>query len=73
MNPRLAVFEMHHLGDAVIALPFLRAASKLFEASVICRPGTAGLLRESLPDLNVIASKNWFAGFSAVPKLGSED
>ena len=73
MNPRLAVFEMHHLGDAVIALPFLRAASKLFATSVICRPGTAGLLRESLPDLNVIASKNWLAGISAVPKLGSED
>ena len=73
MKPRLAVFEMHHLGDAVIALPFLRAASKLFETSVICRPGPAGLLREAVPGLSVIAWKNWFAAFSTPHMPGSED
>ena len=73
MKPRLAVFEMHHLGDAVIALPFLRAASKLFETSVICRPETAVLLRDAVPGLGVTAMKNWLAGFSVPRMRGSED
>ena len=71
MKSRLAVFEMHHLGDAVIALPFLRAASKLFETTVFCRAGTAGLLGESLPGLSVRHLDHW--AFSALPKLGSGD
>jgi ADP-heptose:LPS heptosyltransferase len=71
MNPRLAIFEMHHLGDAVIALPFLRAASKHFETTVFCRAATADLLRESLPGLDVAPSEHWT--FSGLPRLGSTD
>ena len=73
MKPRLAVFEMHHLGDAVIALPFLRAASKLFETTVFCRTRSAGLLGESVPGLRVIPSDNWLGVFSALPRLGRDD
>lgn len=71
MKPRLAIFEMHHLGDAVIALPFLRAASMRFETTVFCRTGTAELLRASIPGLGVVPSEHW--NFSGLPKLGSED
>ena len=73
MKSRLAVFEMHHLGDAVIALPFLRAASKVFETTVFCRAGTASLLREAVPGLGVAASENWFGVFCTLPKLGRKD
>ena len=70
---KLLVFEMHHLGDAVIALPFLRAASLLFETTVFCRSAAAGLLREAVPGLGVVASENWAGVFSALPELGRED
>ncbi|MFA7343562.1 MAG: glycosyltransferase family 9 protein [Terrimicrobiaceae bacterium] len=73
MRPQLAVFEMHHLGDAVIALPFLRAASKLFETSVFCRPGTAALLEKSVPGLHTLARKNWLAALPSPPALGQDD
>ncbi len=36
---RLLVIELHHLGDAVLSLPFLRAAQAAgHEVSVVCRP-----------------------------------
>ena len=73
MKPRLAVIEMHHLGDAVIALPFLRGASKAFETTVFCRAGTASFLGDAVPGLDVVPSENWFGVFSALPALGSED
>ena len=73
MKPQLAVFEMHHLGDAVIALPFFRAAALLFETTVFCRADAAGLIRESVPGLGVVASENWPGVFSALPGLGRED
>lgn len=73
MNPRLAVFEMHHLGDAVIALPFLRAASRLFETTVFCRAAVAGLFRESLPGLGIVPSDSWSGLFSKLTKLGPKD
>lgn len=71
MKTRLAIFEMHHLGDAVIALPFLRAASKLFETTVFCRAGTAELLGDSLSGIRIVTSEHW--NFSGLPELGSGD
>lgn len=73
MKPRLAVFEMHHLGDAVIALPFLRAAATRFDVSVHCRPGTAALLREALPPLGIAPCGSWLAALSSAPALGAND
>ena len=40
MKPRLLVVELHHLGDAVMSLPFVRGASTRFEVHVLCRPDT---------------------------------
>jgi ADP-heptose:LPS heptosyltransferase len=40
MKPRLLIVELHHLGDAVMSLPFVRGARERFEVHVLCRPGT---------------------------------
>jgi heptosyltransferase-2 len=71
MKPKLVVFEMHHLGDALIALPFLRGATRIFETTVFCRPGTARMLQEALPDAHVEASET--RTFFRLPKLGRTD
>jgi ADP-heptose:LPS heptosyltransferase len=40
MKPRLLVLELHHLGDAVLSLPFVRGAREHFDVHVLCRPAT---------------------------------
>lgn len=72
-KPRLLVIEMHHLGDAVLALPFLRAASRTFEVQVACRPVVAGFLREASPESHMISCENWRDAFRQIPKLGVGD
>lgn len=38
MKPGLLVVELHHLGDAVMSLPFVRGAQERFDVHVLCRP-----------------------------------
>lgn len=38
MKPRLLVVDLHHLGDAVLSLPFVRGAARTHEVHVLCRP-----------------------------------
>lgn len=38
MKPRLILFELHHLGDLVMAVPFLKAATSQYELHLVCRP-----------------------------------
>jgi ADP-heptose:LPS heptosyltransferase len=45
MKPRLLVIELHHLGDAVMSLPFVRGAGGAFEVHVLCRPASAEVYR----------------------------
>lgn len=40
MKPRLLIVELHHLGDAVLSLPFVRAAQRTHDVHVLCRPAT---------------------------------
>ena len=40
MKPRLLIAELHHLGDAVLSMPFVRGAQKHYEVHVLCRPQT---------------------------------
>jgi len=40
MKPRLLVIELHHLGDAVLSLPFVRGAQARHDVHVLCRPAT---------------------------------
>ncbi len=45
MKHRLLVIELHHLGDAVMSLPFVRGAAGHFEVHVLCRPAAAEVYR----------------------------
>ena len=40
MKPRLLIVELHHLGDAVMSLPFVRGALRVFDVHILCRPST---------------------------------
>lgn len=46
MKPRLLIVELHHLGDAVMSLPFVRGASDSHEIHVLCRPSVAPVFRQ---------------------------
>jgi ADP-heptose:LPS heptosyltransferase len=72
-KPRLLAIEMHHLGDAVLALPFLRAASRTFEVQVFCRPGVARFLQEASPESRVTSCDGWRDVFRKIPELGEDD
>ncbi len=58
MKPRLLVIELHHLGDAILALPFLRAASQRYDVSVFCTRGVADMLRTFAPYLQILEAAN---------------
>lgn len=73
MKPRLLVIEMHHLGDAVMALPFLRATSCRYETVVFCRPGVAEFLCSAAPKCQIVPCSGWRDVFRRLPKLGSGD
>jgi len=73
MKLRLLVIEMHHLGDAVMALPFLRSASLVRECTVFCRPGVAGFLREASPGCGIVECSGWPEVFLRLPKLRACD
>ena len=49
MKPRLLIVELHHLGDAVMSLPFVRGAREKFDVHVLCRPATRAVY-ELLPE-----------------------
>lgn len=62
---RLLIFELHHLGDAVMALPFLRSAAERFEVTVVCRPPVARLLALIAPGMAAVeASETWAGRFT---------
>jgi ADP-heptose:LPS heptosyltransferase len=57
---RLVVLELHHLGDAVMALPFLRGALEKYRVTVVCRPFVAELLRVITRDMEILpAAPSW--------------
>lgn len=62
MKPRLLVLELHHLGDAVLAIPFLREAAEKYDVAAYVTPSTAGMLRTFLPGLQIFeAAEGWKA------------
>lgn len=73
---RLVVFERHHLGDAIMALPFLRAARDRYRTSVVCRPSVAALLRAAIPDIEILEeADSWGAAgrLARSLRLGKSD
>lgn len=59
---RLAVFELHHLGDAVMAIPFLRGAESRYQVTVICREPVARLLRNCGLTCEIVAASSGWSG-----------
>lgn len=53
-KPRLLLIELHHLGDAVMSLPFVRGASEKFDIHILCRPVVAPIyqLLENPPHIH---------------------
>lgn len=48
-RPRLLVFEQRMMGDAVMSLPFIRAAQSQFDIHIACAPATASIFNLVLP------------------------
>jgi len=53
MKPRLILFELHHLGDLVMAVPFLKAATSHYEVHLVCRPCGRELFAEWTSSLSL--------------------
>ncbi|MDD5260592.1 MAG: glycosyltransferase family 9 protein [Methylacidiphilales bacterium] len=54
-KPRLVLFEWHHLGDAILSLPFLRGATECYRVVVFCTPQVAELYRLCLPGIETVS------------------
>lgn len=81
---RLLVIELHHLGDAVLALPFLRSALEAgHEVSVLCRPPAADIFSWVLPRDKIITweppwheetpGRGFFAGLAECHRMAEEE
>ena len=51
----LLIFELRMIGDAIMSLPFVRAARERFEVRVVCAPGCVAVFETVLAKENVIA------------------
>ena len=54
MKPKLLVLELWGLGDLAIATPFLRAAARDYEVTLLAQPGALQLRPHLWPELRVI-------------------
>ena len=54
MKPKLLIFELRMMGDAIMSLPFLRAAQAKYTIYVCCQPSVADVFRLVLPDHQII-------------------
>ncbi|MDX2079356.1 MAG: glycosyltransferase family 9 protein [Terrimicrobiaceae bacterium] len=74
MKRRLLVVERHHLGDAVLAVPFVRAAMENFHVIIACRPELAEFWQCVCPDVQIVApADGWGTLRRALPRLGRAD
>lgn len=48
-KPKLAIFEFRMIGDAVMALPFIRSVQEQYDVSVCCTPSGQEVFRMVLP------------------------
>jgi heptosyltransferase-2 len=53
-KPNLLVFEMRLMGDAIMSLPFIRAAQEKYRVFVCCQPAVSDVFRLLLPEEQVI-------------------
>jgi len=61
-KPRLLVFEMRMLGDAILSLPFMRSALSKYEVFVCCNPGAEQIFESIVAHDHLISWKApWLA------------
>lgn len=63
-RPALLVAELRGMGDLAILMPFLQAASRRYEVSLLAVPNAAGLLRRFAPEAELIPCVAPWALFS---------
>ena len=54
MKPKLLVVELWGLGDLVIATPFLQAASRWYEVTLLAKPYAVELQNRLWPHVRVV-------------------
>jgi ADP-heptose:LPS heptosyltransferase len=54
VKPSLLIFELRMMGDAIMSLPFVRAAMEKYEVFVCCQPSVADVFRTMLPEDRLI-------------------
>jgi heptosyltransferase-2 len=54
VKPKLLVIELWGLGDLIIATPFLQAASRGYEVTLLAKPYATDLQRRFWPDVQVV-------------------
>jgi ADP-heptose:LPS heptosyltransferase len=55
MKKRLLIAELHHLGDAVLSLPYVRGAAEKYEITILCRPSVAPIFRACPVEVDILA------------------
>lgn len=65
----LLLAEFHHLGDAVLSLPFLRTASTKTQVFVVCRPCQKEIYEMALPAERIFVWEPWWMGARPVDSL----
>lgn len=69
-KPRLVMLELRLMGDAVMSLPFLRAAQERYDVHVCCSAAAASVFRLVLPPDRVHAwQPPWLAGKGMLASL----
>ncbi|MDD5351499.1 MAG: glycosyltransferase family 9 protein, partial [Chthoniobacteraceae bacterium] len=72
MKPRLLVWETHHLGDAVMSIPFLRGVLARYEVTVVCRPSQVAVYEAANLPLSLrVWQPFWLAEGGITAKLRS--
>ncbi len=60
MKTEFLVLELHHFGDAVMAIPFLQAASRQGKVVVYCTAPVSQMLEAFLPQVEtLVAARTW--------------
>ena len=53
-KPNLLIFELRMIGDAIMSLPFIRAAQEKYNVFVCCQPSVSEVFRLLLPEEQII-------------------
>lgn len=61
-KPNLLIFELRLMGDAVMSLPFIRAAQEKYNVFVCCQPSVSDVFRSLLAEEQIIPCRPFWLG-----------